>query len=249
MSTAGNPQAPYDHQAQAAPTAYPQAQRPTADKAVVRQILFGGGVVLGIAVASSLLSTIGNAVYGFRGEQIFGLVWSIFIALVFVAGAGLSALYIAPFARATSATDLIKRLAIAASVGAAALLVLNFIWSVISGGQYLVQMIISSGIFGSITTGLTYGAFFALGVFIARALPAAPRRQPHTGQPQGYAPQQPAQQPGYPASGYVQPQAPAQAPAYVQPQAPTQPAGYVQPQAPGYAQPPAQPQQPLPPQG
>ena len=235
MSTAGNPQAPYDQQAQGAPTGYPQAQRPTADKAVVRQILFGGAVVLGIAVATSILSTIGNAVYGFRGEQIFGLVWSIFIALVFIAGAGLSALYIAPFAKAVSATDLIKRLAIAAAVGAAALLVLNFIWSVINGGQYLVQMIISSGIFGSITTGLTYGAFFALGVFVARALPAAPRQQGYTGQPQGYAPQQPAQHQGYPAPGYVQPQTPAP--------------GHVQPQAPGYVQPSAQPQQPLPPQG
>ena len=237
MSTAGSPQAPYDQQAQGAPTGYPQAQRPTADKAVVRQILFGGAVVIGIAVATSILSTIGTAVYGFRGEQIFGLVWSIFIALVFIAGAGLSALYIAPFAKAVSAADLIKRLAIAASVGAAALLVLNFIWSVINGGQYLVQAIISAGIFGSITTGLTYGAFFALGVFVARALPAAPRRQGYAGQPQGYAPQQPAQQQGYPAPGHVQPQAPVQAP------------GYVQPQAPGYVQPAAQPQQPLPPQG
>ncbi len=233
MSNAGSAQNPYGQQAQGGQPAYQQAPRPTADKAVVRQIIFGGVVVLGIAVATNLLSTIGNSVYGLRAEQVFGLFWSIFIALVFIAGAGLSALYIAPFARATSARDLIKRLSIAALVGAAALLVLNFIWSVINGGQYLFQMIISSGIFGSISTGLTYGAFFALGVFVSRALPAAPQPQAYPAQPQGYPAQQaPAQPQGYPApqpSGYPQPQPGPQAPSA------------------GQGQPPVPPQPPLPP--
>lgn len=226
MSNAGNPQYP-NAQPQAAPTGYPQQaqpQRPSAlaDRVVVRQILFGAGVVLAIAVVTNILSTIGNLVFGLQGEQLFGLFWSIFIALVFVAGAGLSALYIAPLARATSTPDLMRKLAIAAAIGAAALLVLNFVWSVVNGGQYLFQVIISSGIFGSISTGLTYGAFFALGVFVARALP--PRTQTYPGPPQGYAqPQAPVPTQNHPASpGH------AQAPGYVQQQAP----GQFQPQAP-----------------
>ncbi|MET0843633.1 MAG: hypothetical protein ABWY23_07270 [Mycetocola sp.] len=215
MSNAGIPQNP-NAQPQAAP--YPrQGQQASAlaDRGVVRQILAGGGVVLSIAVVTNILSTIGNLVFGLQGEQLFGLVWSIFIALVFVVGAGLSALYIAPFARATSTPDLLRRLAISAATGAAALLVLNFIWSVVNGGQYLFQMILSSGIFGSISTGLTYGAFFALGVFVARALPLRPQA---FSAPQGYGAQQ----------GYVHPQAQAAGPGSVQPQAP----GYVQPQVP-----------------
>ena len=240
MSNAGIPQNP-NAQPQAA--SYPQqAQRTSAlsDGAVVRQILFGAGVVLIIAVVTNILSTIGNLVFGLQGEQLFGLVWSIFIALVFVVGAGVSALYIAPFARATSTTDLIRRLAIAAAVGAAALFVLNFIWSVVNGGQYLFQVIISSGIFGSISTGLTYGAFFALGVFIARALPSRPQT---FSAPQGYAVPQGYGQPQR-SAGYVQPQAPDAPQNYPAGQAPAPAAGYVQPQAPGYVQP----QAPVPPQ-
>ena len=226
MSNPGIPQNPYGQPAPSAPTAYPQQPArasASVDRGVVRQILFGGSVVLGIAIVTNILLTIGNSVFGFVGEQIFGLLWSIFIALVFIAGAGLSALYIAPFARATSTQDLIRRLAIAGLVGAAALLVLNFIWSVINGGQYLVQMILSSGILGSISTGLTYGAFFALGVFIARALPASPRPAYGPAQAQGYPPQGYGQPQGYPQqpSPY-----PAGQPVYTQPQAPAQHQGH-----------------------
>lgn len=228
MSNPGNPQNPYGQPTQqGAPAGYPaqQAQqRPPLDKAVLRQVVFGGVVVVGIAVITTILSIIGSAVYAFRGELILSLFWSIFVAVVFVVGAGVSALYIAPFAKATSTVDLVKKLAIAAAIGAAALLVLNFIWSVITGGQYLVQMIISSGILGSISSGLTYGAFFALGVFIARALPARP--QASVGQPQGYAAPQghaPA-----PQQGYQNQQG--QAPGYVQPQAPQVPQAPVPPQ-------------------
>lgn len=228
MANPGLPPNPYGQPAQGAPAGYPQqgrAVRAAVDPGVARQIVFGGSVVLGIAVVTNILSTIGNSVFGFVGEQIFGLIWSIFIALVFIAGAGLSALYVAPFARATSTQDLVRRLAIAAAIGAAALLVLNFIWSVVNGGQYLVQMIISSGILGSISTGLTYGAYFALGVLIARVLPATPRAQYDGLRDQhlsGYA----AQAYGQP-QGYAQPQAPAPYSA-----SPQQPVGYPAPQQP-----------------
>jgi hypothetical protein len=221
MSNPGNFQTPYSLEPQqGAPTGYPQqAQpRPPFDRAVTRQVLFGGVLVVGVAAVANLLSIIGSAMYSFRGELIFSLVWSVFIAVVFVVGAGVSSLYISPLARATSAADLLKKLAIAAAVGTAALLVLNFIWAVISGGQYLFQMIVSSGILGSISTGLHYGAFFALGVFIARALP--PKQLVYPGVPQGYAGQQQAQgaPEGYPQPGSVAPR------------------GYGQPQAPGAPQ-------------
>jgi 4-amino-4-deoxy-L-arabinose transferase-like glycosyltransferase len=223
MSNPGNPQNPYSPPTQQGATGYPQQtqQRPPLDKAVTRQVLFGGATVVGIAIVSNLLSIIGSSMFSFRGELIFSLIWSVFIAAVFVVGAGVSALYVAPLARATSAVDLLKKLAIAAAIGSAALLVLNFIWAVISGGQYLFQMIVSSGILGSVSTGLHYGAFFALGVFIARTLPPKPQAV-YTGQPQGYA------QPGSVApQGYGQP-------------------GSVPPQ--GYGQPPAQQQPPFAPQ-
>ncbi|MBG6237283.1 hypothetical protein IWX78_000226 [Mycetocola sp. CAN_C7] len=248
MSNPGSPQNPYGQPTQGAPAGYqPQKPSATADRSVVRQIIFGGAVVIGIAVVTNILGLIGNSVFGFRVEQILGMIWAIFVALVFVAGAGLSALYIAPFAKASSVSDLIKRLAIAAGVGAAALLVLNFIWSVINGGQYLAQLIISSGIVGSISTGVAYGAFFALGVFVARALPAGQRSQPaapqqgnagqsYQGQPYQGQPQGSAAQPqqGQPAQVYAPP-----APGYVAPQVP----------APGQGQPPVPPQPTVPPQG
>ncbi|WP_411721234.1 hypothetical protein [Mycetocola sp.] len=232
MSNPAHPQNPYSQQSQqGAPAGYPQQaqQRPPLDKAVTRQVLSGGAIVVGIAIVSNLLSILGSSMYSFHGELIFSLFWSVFIAAVFVVGAGVSALYVAPLTRATSAVDLLRKLAIAAAIGSAALLVFNFIWAVISGGQYLFQMIVSSGILGSVSTGLQYGAFFALGVFIARALPPKPQAA-YSGQPQGYtaAPQ-----------------------GYGQPQAPGAPQGYVQQQRPvaGQGQPPVQQQPPFAPQG
>jgi hypothetical protein len=245
MSNPANPQNPYSPPAQqSAPAGYPQQapQRPAVDKAVLRQVLFGGAVIVGIAILSNLMVVVGSATYSFHGESILSMFWGVFLAVVFAVGAGVSALYIAPLARATSAVDLLKKLAIAAAVGTAALLVLNFIWSVLNGGQYLVQMIVSSGLLGSISTGAHYGAFFALGVFVARALP--PKPQAYPGQPQGY-PQPQAS--GVPQA-YVQPGAAAPQ-GYMQPGA-AAPQGYAQPQAPGagQGQPPAQQQPPLPPQ-
>jgi hypothetical protein len=203
MSNPGNPQNPYGPPTQGAPTGYPQ-QRPLLDTAVTRQVLFGGVLVVGIAIVSNLLSIIGSSIFAFRGELMFSLIWSIFIAVVFVMGAGASALYVAPLGRATSAVDLLKKLAVAAAIGTAVLLVLNFVGAVLSGGQYLFQMIVSSGILGSISTGLHYGAFFALGVLIARLLP--PKPQAYAGQ--SYVGQPPAPQ-GYGVpQGYGAPQAP-----------------------------------------
>jgi hypothetical protein len=224
MSNPANAQNPYSPPAPAgAPSGYPQetVQKSAAvDRDVVRQIVFGGVVVVGIAAITSLLSTIGSWMYAFQPELVFSLFWTVFIAVVFVVGAGASALSIAPLAKATSGIDLLRKLAVAAAVGAAALLILNFIFSVVTGGQYLVQMIISSGILGSISSGISYGAFFALGVFIARALPARPQATVGQGYavPQGYPQQVPVPQ-GYPQ----------QAPA---PQAPPAPQGYAQPQPP-----------------
>lgn len=175
MSNPGDLQNPYGQPVFQPPAGHPQqAMRPAPDRSVVRQVLFGAVVVVGISIVSNILSTIGNAAYGLRLDQATGLIWGILLAVVFVAGAVLSSLYIAPLGRATSTPDLLKRLAIAAVVGSGTLLVLNFIWSVVTGGQYLMQIIVSSGIFGSLSMGLTNGAFFALGVFVARALPAAP---------------------------------------------------------------------------
>ncbi|MET0932930.1 MAG: hypothetical protein ABWX56_04400 [Mycetocola sp.] len=260
MSNPANAQNPYSQPTQqGAPAGYPQ-QAPRGsvplDRAVLRQIQFGGAIVVGIAILSSLTQIIGSAMYSFRGELVFSLFWSVFIALVFVIGAGVSALYIAPFAKATSTVDLLRKLAIATAIGAGALFVLNFVLAVVTAGQYLVEMIVSAGILGSISTGLQYGAFFALGVFIARALPATPRAavpvqgygQGHTGQapaaphgypqaPQPYAPQQAAPQ-AYqqnPAAPQVYPQVPA-----VQPNPYGQGAGQGQP--PAQQQPPHQPQ-------
>lgn len=209
------------------------------DRAVLRQILFGGVIVVVIAAISNLLSIIGSSVYSFRAELIFSLFWSVFVAAVFVIGAGASALSIAPLAKATSTVDLLKKLAVAAGVGAAALLVLNFIFAVVTGGQYLVQMIVSSGILGSISSGITYGAFFALGVFVARALPAAPKAYPNPGYAappqapaaqQRFAPQAPAAQQAYAPQPLAQqayaPHAPVAQQAYAPqpPVAPAQPA-------------------------
>lgn len=74
------------------------------------------------------------------------------------------------------------------------------------------------------------------------ATPAAATGAPAYGQPQGYAPQQPA----YPPQGYAQPQQPMYPPqGYPQPQQPAyppQPQGYAPAPQQGYA--PAQPQQP-----
>ncbi|MET4640004.1 hypothetical protein [Mycetocola sp. 2940] len=235
MSNPANAQNPYSTTQGGAPAGYPQqAPRRSAplDRAVLRQIQFGGAIVVGIAILASLTQIIGSAMYSFRGEMIFSLFWSVFTALIFVVGAGASALYVAPLARATSTVDLLKKLAIAAGVGAGALLVFNFVYAVVTGGQYLVQMIVSAGILGSISTGVHYGAFFALGVFVARALPASQAAAPAPGYGQGY-PGQPQAAQAYapqPASGvpYGYPQAPAVPQGY--PQAPAAPQGY--PQAP-----------------
>lgn len=243
MSNPANAQYPYAQPTQqGAPAGYPQ-QAPRGsvplDRGVLRQIRFGGAIVVGVAILSSLTQIIGSAMYSFRGEMIFSLFWSVFTALVFVVGAGASAVYVAPLARATSTVDLLKKLAIAAGIGAGALLVFNFVYAVITGGQYLVEMIVSAGILGSISTGVHYGAFFALGVFVARALPATPRAavpapgygqghpaqqlaaqayapQPASGVPHGY-PQNPAPQ-GYPqAPVAVEPNPYGQAPFAGQP--------------------------------
>ncbi|GHD51149.1 hypothetical protein D9V29_12740 [Mycetocola manganoxydans] len=234
MSNPANSQTPYGQPA-GAPAGYPQqSHRLPLDKSVLRQVMFGGAVVVGYAVISSVLAIISRSVYGFRAEVLLGTFWSVFIALVFVAGAAVSALYIASLAKAVSAVDLLRKLAIAAAVGAAALLVINFIWSVVTGGEYLVQSIVSSGIVGSISTGLIYGSLFALGILIARLLPP---RQP--------APQGAGQQPyGQPAPHSAQPQGypqQQQQPHAQQPQAPHAPQGYA-PQNPGQQQPPFPPQ-------
>jgi hypothetical protein len=227
MSNPANPQHPYSPPTQpGAPAGYPQQahQRAPLDRGALSQVLFGGVLIVGIAVLSNLMQIIGSALYSFGAESILSLFWSLFLAVVFVAGAGASALYIAPIAKATSTVDLLKKLAIAAAVGTAALLVFNFIWSVLNGGQYLVETIISSGLLGSISTGAHYGAFFALGVLVARALP--PRTPGFIGQPQAYAGQ--PQAPSAP-HGYVQP-GPGAPQGYVQPGA-AAPQGYVQPGA------------------
>jgi hypothetical protein len=251
MSNAGNPQNPYRQPTQqGVPAGYPQQlqQRPPLDKAVLRQILFGGATVVGIAAVSNLLSILGSSMYSFRPELMVSLIWSVFVAAIFVVGVGVSALYIAPLAKAMSTPDLLRKLAVAAAVGTAALLVLNFIWAVISGGQYLFQAIVSSGILGSLATGLHYGAFFALGVLVARALP--PRQQAPYAAAYGYngGPQASSAPQGYAQQAYGQQ-------AYGQPQPPVAPQGYGhqgygQPQAPGagYGQPPVTQQPPVAPQ-
>ena len=236
MSNPANPQNPYSPpaQQQAAPAGYPQqaTQRTPLDRGVMRQVVFGGVIVVAVAIISQILSILGSLMYSFRGDSILSTFWGIFIAVVFAAGAGASALYIAKIANVTSTVDLLKKLAVAVAVGTAALLVLNFIWAVLNGGEYLVQMIISSGLLGSIATGLHYGAFFALGVFIARALPP---KQQHAVPAQGH---------GQAPQGYVQqaPQAPQAPQGYAQQQAPGQP------QYPGAGHPPAQQQSPRQPQ-
>lgn len=244
MSNPANPQTPYSPPThQGSPAGYAQ-QAPRGsvplDRAVLRQILFGGVIVVVIAVISNLLSIIGSAMYSFRAELIFSLFWSVFVAAVFVVGAGASALYFAPLAKATSTADLLKKLAVAAGVGAAALLVLNFIFAVVTGGQYLVQMIVSSGILGSISSGITYGAFFALGVFVARALPVTSK--PYPGQGYGAQPQAPASQQGFAPRGSGVPQGSPQG----SPQAPVAPQGFA-PQGSGAPQ--GSPQAPAAPQG
>lgn len=270
MSNPANAQNPYSPPTQqGTPAGYPQqAARGSVplDRAVLRQVQFGGAVVVGIAILTSLTQIIGSAMYAFRGELVFSLFWTVFIALVFVVGAGIGALYVAPFAKATSTVDLLKKLAIASAIGAAALFVLNFVFAVVTAGQYLVEMIVSAGILGSIATAVQYGAYFALGVFIARALPATPRAvvtpQAYAGQPQAPAapqgyPQAPAAPQGYPQAPQAyapQPAAPHAAAPQGYPQTPSAPQVYpqvpavVQPNPYGQGQPPAQQQPPFAPQ-
>jgi hypothetical protein len=186
-----------------APNQPGQQQKRPIDKSILRQLMFGGVVVVGLELVTGILGLLSNVVYGFYGSTFVYFLVSVVAAAVFAGLVAVSALYIAPIDRARSTVDLFKKLAIGGAIGLVGLIIINVIWAVVTGGSYLGQAIFSSGIVGALSTALTYTALFALGVLIARSVPPRPRAAaPQFGAPQGYgAPQQ-----GQAPQGYGAPQ-------------------------------------------
>ncbi|GAB3617274.1 hypothetical protein GCM10027416_18310 [Okibacterium endophyticum] len=216
------------------------APRKPVDRGIFRQLVFGAVIVLGVEIVVTILQLIGQAVYiGFYPEIIFSFLGTVFGAVLFIVGAGLSALYIAPIEKARDTVDLLKKLAIAGLIGTALVFLLNLLGSLLGGGSHFAERLVQVAIVGTIVGGLYYTLLFALGVFIARALPARPRQA--SGHPQQtYQPQQ-ARQTYQPQ----QPPAPGQPTASGPPPVPNNPAPGQQPAAPGSYQPQ---QPPYPPQ-
>lgn len=211
----------------------------------MRQVLFGAVIVVGFAILTGIVQMIGNASFGgFASPEYFftTLIGSLF----FTGGAVLSALFMAPIAKATSTADLIKRLIVAGAIGTAALLVINIIISLFSvGSSFFVSVLISTGILGTLLTGIESAMLFALGVFVARALPV--KERPARPVPPAYNGQQgapsyvPQNQQGYQPPQTRETYQPQQPP--YQPAAPSQVTPPPVPQPPA-AQPPYSPPQP-----
>jgi hypothetical protein len=210
----------------------PVQQKAPIDKGILRQLIFGGVVVVGFEVVTGILALISNVIYGAYGSQFIYFIVSVVAAAVFAGLVVVSALYISPIAKARTTLELLKKLAIGGAVGLGGLILINLIWAIIDGGSYLGQAIFSSAFIGSISTAIVYTALFALGVLIARSVPARSPAAPQFGGPQqGQAPQgYGAPQQGQAPQGYGAPQ---------QGHAPQQPQYPAAPQA----QPPYPPQQ------
>ena len=208
-----------------------QPSRPI-DKNILRQLIFGGVLVIGFELITGVLSLISNAIYGFLGNQFIYFIVSVVAAAIFAGLVAVSALYIVPIDRARNTVELLKKLVTGGAIGLVGLVLINLIWAVVDGGSLLGQAIFSSAFVGSILTALTLTALFALGVLIARSVPPRPQAAaPQFGAPQGYGAQQ-AQAPqgygvpqqGQAPQGYGAPQGHAPQQQHPQQQAPQYPA-------------------------
>jgi hypothetical protein len=151
--------------------------RPTrfVDRDVVRQVLAGGAVVVGVELATQILLFLGNLSYGFGplvGVQLAVELGSAFLFTVTVA---LTALYVLPLGRDLGTGLVLSRVAVGGALGTVVMAGVMIAWMVLITGAMLGGDIMASGIMRPIASGLVNTALFALGVLIIRSLPQRPR--------------------------------------------------------------------------
>jgi hypothetical protein len=151
--------------------------RPTrfVDRDVLRQVLAGGAVVVGVELATQILLFLGNLSYGFGAMAAVQLGFELGSVLLFTAAVALTALYVLPLGRDLGTGPVLSRVAVGGAIGTVVMAGAMIAWIVLITGGMLGDDIIASGIMRPIAIGLVNTALFALGVLIIRSLPARPR--------------------------------------------------------------------------
>lgn len=145
------------------------------DHEVLRQVLTGGAVVVGVEVVTAILSLLGSLSWGFGPIAALQLGFELGRTLLFATAVALTSLYVLPLGRALGTATVLARLAVGGAVGTVFLIGATIAWTVLTMGALPGFAIIDSGITRPIAIGLVNTALFALGVLIIRSLPERPR--------------------------------------------------------------------------
>jgi hypothetical protein len=145
---------------------------------VVRQVLAGGAVVVGVELVSEILlilgSLVGSLSGGFAAFAAIQLGFQVGCTILFAAVVALTVLYILPLGPSLDIGAVLSRVAVGGAIATVFLAGATIAWIALITGRLLGSGLISSGIMRPIATGLVDTALFALGVLIIRSMPDRP---------------------------------------------------------------------------
>lgn len=156
---------------------------PIVDRYRLRQVLFGGVVVVALRFVIEFIIALGNLAVAvgqpsgeFEGMYVVEILLGLVSAVFFVAGAGLAGIFIAPLIASVGLKSLLGKLVIGGAFGTIATVIVGLIVTLATNNNfsYLLMDLVYSGVVYPIVDGIINTAFFALGVFIARSLPSTP---------------------------------------------------------------------------
>jgi hypothetical protein len=145
------------------------------DRDILRQVLGGGAVVVGVELVTEILAFLGNLSWGFGALAAVQLGSEVGGAVLFAAVVSLTTLYVLPLESALGTSMVLSRVAVGGGIATAFLAGATTAWIVLNTSGMLGSAILSGGIMRPIATGLVNTALFALGVLVIRSLPGRPR--------------------------------------------------------------------------
>jgi hypothetical protein len=141
----------------------PAGQRP---KRSLREPLVGAISVVVVAVALTILNTLGSLTFGFGFEYIGQRLVYVLLPIAFAALAFVGAAFISPIERATTRSAFLRSALIAVALGAAALLVITTLFTLFEDD--FLGGFIRNAIIGALSQSIEYSAVFVAAILIDR---------------------------------------------------------------------------------
>lgn len=159
----GAPQYPGQGQQPGQPFGGPAEHRP---KRSLREPLVGAIAVVAVAIALSILNTLGNLTFGFGLDYVGQTFVFFLLPIAFAALAFVGAAFVSPIERATTRPAFLRSALIAGGLGAAALFLLTTVFSMFDTD--FLGSFVRSAVVGTISQSVQYLAVFIAAILLDR---------------------------------------------------------------------------------